>query len=124
VRAKEEPIPYAYLYTLAEETLLDFARRIGDDLPVHLATFEIQHLTEETKLNEANIEPFIDLDTDALMQPDTNYREQLPTELSIKIEDESLAEPITPEIGNNEISLAGKFSEELITLQQQFNKAC
>ena len=124
VRAKEEPIPYAYLYTLAEETLLDFARRIGDDLPVHLATVEIQHLTEETKLNEANIEPFIDLDTDALMRPDTNYREQLPTELSIKIEDESLAEPITPEIGNNEISLAGKFSEELITLQQQFNKAC
>ena len=122
VRAKEEHCPYAYLYTLAEETLLDYARRIGDDLPDHLSIVEIEKIGDNTELsdlpvaenpNEAFIENSNATDGDAqknkLTEDELTFNNILPEEI------------IQKPINKNQISLFGKFSEELIVLQNAFN---
>ena len=50
VRAQKEHHPYAYFYALAEATLLEYATRIGDDLPDEPATVEIQQMGTTTNL--------------------------------------------------------------------------
>jgi superfamily II DNA or RNA helicase len=123
VRAKEEPCPYAYLYTLAEENLLEYARRIGDDLPEHLATVEFQHITEETTLQEDILDnPQHELGTTVPTQQPSNDTEELVTKPLIAFTDEDWDESLSTQIPSSEISLFGQFFEELITLQYAFNK--
>lgn len=122
VRAKEEHCPYAYLYTLAEETLLDYARRIGDDLPDHLSIVEIETIGDNTELSDLPVaenpdEAFIensnatdgDLQENKLTEDELTFNNILPEEI------------IQKPINKNQISLFGKFSEELIVLQHAFN---
>lgn len=122
VRAKEEYCPYAYLYTLAEETLLDYARRIGDDLPDHLAIVEIEMMGDNTELSdlpaaENSDEDFMGtLNTiDSGSQKDTFAEELIFNNMLPK-------EIIQKPVNQNQISLFGKFSEELIVLQHAFNR--
>lgn len=124
VRANGEPCPYAYLYTLAEENLLEYARRIGDDLPNHLATVEFQKITEETSLQEDDLNHPQDENGTTLpsQQPHGDIEELTPEPL-IELTEKVLDDPLSAQTPNNEISLFGQFSEELILLQHAFNKA-
>lgn len=121
VRAKEEPCSYAYLYTLAEKTLLDYARRIGNDLPDHLAIVKIEKMGDSTKLSDV---------------PDAEIFDETPMGSSNTIDGDSQKDKSVEEltfnnippkeiiqkpVKKNQISLFGKFSEELIVLQHAFN---
>jgi len=121
VRAKEEYCPYAYLYTLAEETLLDYARRIGNDLPDHLAIVKIKNMSDSTKISDVPDEESFDetpMDTsntiDGDSQKDKSVEELAFNNIPPK-------EIIQKPVKKNQISLFGKFSEELIVLQHAFN---
>ncbi len=122
VRAQKEQHPYAYFYALAEATLLEYATRIGDDLPDELATVEIQQMSTVT-----NLQPFTEHD-------ESSSEEEAPplpafddpinsTPVTDRVIDETLSLHEAPST-NNQISLSGQFSEELILLQYSFNKAC
>jgi len=124
VRAKDEPCSYAYLYTLAEEDLLEYAKRIGDDLPDHLATVELQQITEETTLQEDILDnPKHELGDTATTQQPSNDTKELATKPLISFTDKEWEESLSTPIPSSDISLFGQFSEELITLQHAFNKA-
>lgn len=123
VRAKEEHYPYAYLYTLAEETLLDYARRIGDDLPDHLSIVEIEKIGDNIELSDFPIaenseEAFIETSN----ATDGNVQENKLAEDELTFNNIPPKEIVQKSINKNQISLFGKFSEELIVLQHAFNR--
>jgi hypothetical protein len=109
--------------TLAEENLLEYARRIGDDLPEHLATVEFQHITEETTLQADRLDYLQhELGAKAPSQQPFNNTEELATKPLIEFTDKEWDESLSTQIPSSEISLFGQFFEELITLQYAFNK--
>jgi superfamily II DNA or RNA helicase len=109
LRVKKESYSFAYFYTLAEETLLEYARRIADDLPGHLSIVDIQHAREEVAFGEEN-EGFIVQE----LQSGTDIIKN-----SIEV---GMGGIVNPEeiTDNSKVSLFGQFFEELIGLQQDF----
>lgn len=128
VRAQKEQYPFAYFYTLAEEKLLDYAKRIGDDLPDDLATIEIQQMNIATTVahqdSDSNHQEATEL-------PPPTVHDSATTDVTDLIdtirfgEESTTPEGAVPVLENNaHLSLSGQFSQELITLQHGFNKAC
>ncbi len=122
VRTRKESYPFAYLYVLAEETLLGYANRIGKDLPSDLAIVEMQQMdtasvienhSQDNSEEESNASPNKGDISLGVIQ-------------DINVDGTSLVDESAPEaamIGKG-ISLSGQFSEELILLQHAFNEAC
>ena len=124
VRSRNENYRYAYLYTLAENTLLEYAKRIGQDLPDELATVNIEPMDIVANLNatnenmgEENLSPE-SAENDAPPFPSTQEYIDGNSDLLTN------EEPIISIADHNRISLSGQFSEELIMLQNAFNRAC
>jgi len=126
VRSRDEKYRFAYLYTLAEETLLDYAKRIGEDLPGELTVVEIHQMDDATglqepiKINEKTIE----IEPKLLQFSDSNIT--MPSSEGVdNYNNSTLNESSTETVVNrSHYSLSGQFSEELITLHNAFNEAC
>lgn len=128
VRAKEEQYHYAYLYTLAEETLLNYAKRIGEDLPDDLAIVEIQRMD-----STANLQEPVTYNENASEKDKQDISSSNNPVITTPIIDETMDVDIhlhlpsahsTTSVNSPQISLSGQFSEELILLQHAFNRAC
>lgn len=122
VRTQKEQCSYAYFYTLADETLLEYAKRIGDDLPENLATIEIQQMDTETTIEESIVE---NNDNIGSLRPEIeNPPEHLSLEHTVVLEEPASGNLTSLTDKEDRVSLSGQFFEELIVLQSAFNKAC
>ncbi len=126
VRSQQEKLPFAYMYILAEDTLLTYAKSIGDDLPEHLATVELNNMQEETHIERDNFDMILsdqqqnNLSLGSPVTPVTE--ESLHSDVDINVQ--SMTEEGVYVADQKNLSLSGQFYEELIMLQHAFHKAC